>query len=234
MEESGISREGIRAAAVHLVHRSGMTDAEVGVLLSSAGIRVPFRANVDVRRRLQLAQSLRTADPGNTLSASSRAALRFPAAPVHGAPCLGDCTDSGVASFLDAVVGTAAPGMMEDAMLRQSLNSIVEKLPPDLPEAEAMSSCRSIGPLLPWIVSLLRADALDVATVELCSLIISLIAHGAEDKASLLSALASSFPVIGHYRSNVKVAENMLATLATLAQEVQNKVPVYWLPLAVW
>ena len=53
MKDRALSADLIRAAALRLVGREGLTDTDVGALLGPAGVGAPFRAVVDVRRKLQ-------------------------------------------------------------------------------------------------------------------------------------------------------------------------------------
>jgi hypothetical protein len=53
MKDRGLSADLIRAAGLRLVGREGLTDTDVGALLGPAGVGAPFRAVVDIRRKLQ-------------------------------------------------------------------------------------------------------------------------------------------------------------------------------------
>jgi hypothetical protein len=53
MKEAGVATELIAAAALRLVDATGLTDADVGVLLGKSGVAAPFSAIMAVRKQLR-------------------------------------------------------------------------------------------------------------------------------------------------------------------------------------
>jgi hypothetical protein len=53
MKEAGVAADLITAAALRLVDATGLTDADVGVLLGKSGVAAPFSAIMAVRKQLR-------------------------------------------------------------------------------------------------------------------------------------------------------------------------------------